>query len=266
MFDQQQQPQQQQKKPNFKFVIRSKIESTTSATSSNNEQDNKPIEIKKEITLEQPKRKRPATTTTDNTSVKKIHTQLERWNKKHLELKEEKEHEEQARVHYADLSSLTCILCQRKFKSKSDLERHQQLSELHKNNLNDPVAVNKAMLKLSFLKDDVDEQQEETKYRNRAAERRQAYGQPEKPILSPPSPPRHMHPPRDISISHVLQASMDKPISEDNKGAQMLLNMGWRKGEGLGKNRSGIVDPVKAQQYGQGSGIGHTHVKRVREP
>ncbi|CEI94246.1 hypothetical protein RMCBS344292_08460 [Rhizopus microsporus] len=260
MFDQQQQPQQQQKKPNFKFVIRSKIESTTSATSSNNEQDNKPIEIKKEITLEQPKRKRPATTTTDNTSVKK----------KHLELKEEKEHEEQARVHYADLSSLTCILCQRKFKSKSDLERHQQLSELHKNNLNDPVAVNKAMLKLSFLKDDVDEQQEEkplkTKYRNRAAERRQAYGQPEKPILSPPSPPRHMHPPRDISISHVLQASMDKPISEDNKGAQMLLNMGWRKGEGLGKNRSGIVDPVKAQQYGQGSGIGHTHVKRVREP
>lgn len=49
---------------------------------------------------------------------------------------------------------------------------------------------------------------------------------------------------------------MDKPISEDNKGAQMLLNMGWRKGEGLGKNRSGIVDPVKAQQYGQGSGIG----------
>ncbi|ORE02517.1 G-patch-domain-containing protein, partial [Rhizopus microsporus var. microsporus] len=80
--------------------------------------------------------------------------------------------------------------------------------------------------------------------------------QPEKPILSPPSTPRHMHPPRDISISHVLQASMDKPISEDNKGAQMLLNMGWRKGEGLGKNRSGIVDPVKAQQYGQGSGIG----------
>lgn len=71
MFDQQQQPQQQQKKPNFKFVIRSKIESTTSATSSSNEQDNKPIEIKKEITLEQPKRKRPATTT-DNTSVKKV--------------------------------------------------------------------------------------------------------------------------------------------------------------------------------------------------
>ncbi|ORE12493.1 hypothetical protein BCV71DRAFT_87449 [Rhizopus microsporus] len=66
-----------------------------------------------------------------------------------------------------------------------------------------------------------------------------------------------MHPPRGISISHVLQASMDKPISEDNKGAQMLLNMGWRKGEGLGKNRSGIVDPVKAQQYGQGSGIAY---------
>lgn len=53
-------------------------------------------------------------------------------------------------------------------------------------------------------------------------------------------------------------ASLHKPISDDNKGAQMLLNMGWRKGEGLGRHGSGILDPVKAESYGNNAGIGAT--------
>jgi hypothetical protein len=55
---------------------------------------------------------------------------------------------------------MACILCQRKFKSKLELEKHQSLSELHKNNLNDPVAVNKAMLKLNFSKTEPTEEPE----------------------------------------------------------------------------------------------------------
>ncbi|KAG0790348.1 hypothetical protein G6F57_005212 [Rhizopus arrhizus] len=252
MFDQQQQRQQQ--KPNFKFVIRSKVETNINQEPATVE-EKKQIEVKQVLLEDDRKRKRAAVEAT-MTSSKKIHNQLERWNKKHKELKDDKEIEEQAKQHYADLTNMACILCQRKFKSKLELEKHQSLSELHKNNLNDPVAVNKAMLKLNFSKTEPTEEPE-TKYRNRAAERRQAYGQPEKPVLSPPSSPlRHTNSHREMPP--VPSASLHKPISDDNKGAQMLLNMGWRKGEGLGRHGSGILDPVKAESYGNNAGIGAT--------
>jgi hypothetical protein len=38
----------------------------------------------------------------------------------------------------------------------------------------------------------------------------------------------------------------------------MLANMGWKKGEGLGKDGTGILDPVKAESYGKSAGIGAT--------
>lgn len=51
---------------------------------------------------------------------------------------------------------------------------------------------------------------------------------------------------------------MYTPIADDNKGARMLAQMGWKKGEGLGKDGTGILDPVKAESYGQSAGIGST--------
>ncbi|KAI8077493.1 hypothetical protein BDF21DRAFT_341351, partial [Thamnidium elegans] len=54
------------------------------------------------------------------------------------------------------------------------------------------------------------------------------------------------------------KASLYTPISDDNKGARMLAQMGWKKGEGLGKDGTGILDPVKAESYGQSAGIGST--------
>ncbi|KAI8642830.1 hypothetical protein BD408DRAFT_173347 [Parasitella parasitica] len=158
---------------------------------------------------------------------------------------------------------MACLLCQRKFKSKPDLERHQAISELHKNNLNDAVAVNKAKLKLQFIQVEQSSKDKEqtVEYRNRAAERRQAYGQPEKPVLSPPSsPPRHQSFPKREQAK-INQSSVYAPIADDNKGARMLANMGWKKGEGLGKDGSGILDPIKAESYAQSAGIGSS-VKR----
>ncbi|EIE89370.1 hypothetical protein RO3G_14081 [Rhizopus delemar RA 99-880] len=96
------------------------------------------------------------------------------------------------------------------------------------------------MLKLNFSKTEPTEEPE-----------------PEKPVLSPPSSPiRHTNSHREMPP--VPSASLHKPISDDNKGAQMLLNMGWRKGEGLGRHGSGILDPVKAESYGNNAGIGAT--------
>lgn len=58
-----------------------------------------------------------------------------KWNKKKEELKQEDKSEiekAEAKNDFADLSALTCLLCQRKFKSKVDLSRHIELSNLHK--------------------------------------------------------------------------------------------------------------------------------------
>ncbi|KAI8379887.1 hypothetical protein EDC96DRAFT_492146 [Choanephora cucurbitarum] len=156
---------------------------------------------------------------------------------------------------------MTCILCQRKFKSRTDLEKHQAVSELHKKNLNDTAAVNKAKLKISFMKSDQDLQmklaeQPTTEYRNRAAERRQAYGQPEKPVMSPSPPLASRQLPVPSEIEALPKASMHVPISDSNKGARMLLQMGWKKGEGLGKNGTGILNPIKAESYTQSAGVG----------
>ncbi|KAL9546409.1 hypothetical protein MBANPS3_006670 [Mucor bainieri] len=273
-----------QQKPAFKFVIKSKIEPNVAP-------DVKPDinTTKKDIVAstssstaaaaastasDEKKRKRTDkdATTAAPIATKKVYSQLERWNKKKEELKHESDlqaEQEMAKSDYADLSAMACLLCQRKFKQKSDLERHQAISELHKNNLKDPVAVNKAKLKIQFIQTDQQEKEKEqtTEYRNRAAERRQAYGQPEKPVLSPPSSPTHHHHRQPSMIPRreqpVNQASMHNPIGDDNKGARMLASMGWKKGEGLGKDGSGILDPVKAESYAQSAGIGSTAKRDV---
>ena len=79
-----------------------------------------------------------------------VHSQLQKWNKKKAELKEQTKEEQEAGQddsddddsnnsnsvaayhRFADLNIMACILCQRKFKSLQDLQRHQELSELHK--------------------------------------------------------------------------------------------------------------------------------------
>ncbi|KAI8984701.1 hypothetical protein BDF20DRAFT_861283 [Mycotypha africana] len=235
-----------------------KTTSTTIATSTNSASDTvEPSAAQNaSATTDNRKRKRSDKETALPGSIaplttKKIHSHLERWNRKKEELKHEREIEEQAIKNYADLSAMACLLCQRKFKSQADLERHQELSELHKTNLNDPVAVNKAKLKLQFLKSDSEEKEPSMQYRNRAAERRQTYGQPDKPVIPSSRPGGYKQPVAPREIEAIQQASMHVPISDSNKGAQMLQKMGWKKGEGLGKHGTGIVDPIKAESYAQ---------------
>ncbi|KAL7308841.1 hypothetical protein PS15m_010986 [Mucor circinelloides] len=257
-----------QQKPAFKFVIKSKIEDTVKQETKQ-EATATSCAVPTTVVPEERKRKRTEKDTTAAAPIatKKVCSQLERWNKKKEELKHESDlqtEQEMAKSEYADLSALACLLCQRKFKQKSDLERHQAISELHKNNLKDPVAVNKAKLKLQFIQTEQQQEEQTVEYRNRAAERRQAYGQPEKPVLSPPSSPPHRQQSTMSKREQAInQASMYTPIADDNKGARMLANMGWKKGEGLGKDGSGILDPVKAESYAQSAGIGSTTKRDV---
>ena len=49
----------------------------------------------------------------------------------------------------------------------------------------------------------------------------------------------------------------DVPIGESNIGSQMLRGMGWKPGQGLGKDSSGQLLPVKAFKRPRNLGLGH---------
>eukprot|EP00727_Mastigamoeba_balamuthi_P009798 m51a1_g5440 hypothetical protein (513) ;mRNA; r:178882-180420 len=51
-------------------------------------------------------------------------------------------------------------------------------------------------------------------------------------------------------------AQGDAALGGDNRGFQMMLKMGWRKGAGLGSNESGRVDPLAPQGNGSRRGLG----------
>ncbi|GFQ01372.1 RNA-binding protein 5 [Phtheirospermum japonicum] len=55
----------------------------------------------------------------------------------------------------------------------------------------------------------------------------------------------------------------DKAIDESNVGNRMLRNMGWHEGSGLGKDGSGMVEPVQAQAIETRAGLGSRQPKKV---
>ncbi|KAF9995296.1 hypothetical protein BGZ79_011010 [Entomortierella chlamydospora] len=194
-----------------------------------------------------------------------------------------------------DLNLIACLLCQRRLKTIQDLRKHQTLSELHKKNLLDPQAVQAALTKarggasstssndattptknlaansagsssslsMSPLKVD-----EEPKYRDRAAERRQIFGQPEHPL--PPVPSRREYGGQvsgyggygDQGVIIPEQPTKDG-IKEDNIGNRLLKSMGWKEGQGLGKDGDGIKAPIEASGYAKGVGIGAGLIRKA---
>ncbi|XP_028407873.1 RNA-binding protein 5-like isoform X2 [Dendronephthya gigantea] len=144
---------------------------------------------------------------------------------------------------YTDLTKMACLLCKRQFPTKEALSRHVQLSDLHKQNL-----LVQKKLKMSFNEiDEYEKEQREAKYRDRARERRELFGQPDS---APPGSKRK----KKGKISYE-QPTKDG-ITSDNIGNKMLQAMGWTAGTGLGKDRQGIVDPILAKMRNRTAGLG----------
>lgn len=65
----------------------------------------------------------------------------------------------------------------------------------------------------------------------------------------------------DSNVQNYDVISSDKAIDESNVGNRMLRNMGWTEGLGLGKDGSGMVEPVQAQSFDSRAGLGSQQKK-----
>ncbi|OXU23013.1 hypothetical protein TSAR_015536 [Trichomalopsis sarcophagae] len=159
---------------------------------------------------------------------------------------EEIEDVQQEDRQHTDWSKLACLLCKRQFPSKEALSRHQQLSDLHKQNLENWYQVRGL--------DPNDPQQRNNKYRDRAKERRAKYGEPE-----PPQPNR-LKEKYLKTRSDDMSVSYEEPtragIGSDNVGNKLLQKMGWSEGMGLGKSNQGRTSIIEAERRVPTAGLG----------
>uniref|UniRef100_A0A4W4EL28 RNA binding motif protein 5 n=1 Tax=Electrophorus electricus TaxID=8005 RepID=A0A4W4EL28_ELEEL len=144
-----------------------------------------------------------------------------------------------------DWKKMACLLCRRQFPNKDALIRHQQLSDLHKQNLE---VHRRSKLSEAEL-EELERKETEMKYRDRAAERREKYGIPE-----PPAPKKRKFT-QPTPVVNYEQPTKDG-LNSDNIGNKMLQAMGWKEGKGLGRNQQGITAPIEAQLRTKGAGLG----------
>lgn len=99
-------------------------------------------------------------------------------------------------------------------------------------------------------------------YRDRAAERREAHHQPDRPssadIASLASSSRKKFDAPKRSPPPVVAPVVDVGKDESNVGNQLLAKMGWKEGTGLGLSGEGRVEPIKVQQFESRVGLGKT--------
>ncbi|KAJ5692292.1 hypothetical protein N7462_001715 [Penicillium macrosclerotiorum] len=139
---------------------------------------------------------------------------------------------------YADLNRNCCYLCMRQFKNAANVNRHERLSQLHRENIQNEEARNRGMAKL--IKHGIVPPPAE--YRDRARERRKAFGRT-KTGASKKQPVRN-------------EEQHDPPVQTTSKGASLLSKMGWSEGSGLGAQGTGVTAPIATEVYAQGVGLG----------
>jgi hypothetical protein len=153
---------------------------------------------------------------------------------------------------YADMSRKCCLLCARQFKTEVEVNRHERLSQLHRNNLKNDEARAKAVARLT--KAGIEVVDDTPAYRDRAKERRATYNQPRRPL---PAGESSASASRSGELLPSLAAAADADAPPPpSKGAALLGKMGWTAGAGLGAQGTGIVTPVATDMYVAGVGLG----------
>ena len=147
---------------------------------------------------------------------------------------------------FANLEKKCCYLCSRQFKEETEVNKHERLSQLHRDNMKDEDMVAKAqakMVKAGIVP--VTTGEDGSEYRDRAKERRAAFGASKKISL-----------PLKKTASKPEAEAEDEPAPAPSKGASLLGKMGWSVGEGLGAKGTGRTDTIATDMYAQGVGLG----------
>ncbi|KAI9050340.1 hypothetical protein LZ554_005506 [Drepanopeziza brunnea f. sp. 'monogermtubi'] len=161
-----------------------------------------------------------------------------------LELKKPETEEAPPSHTFADLERKCCLLCSRQFKTEAEVNKHERLSQLHRDNLKKEDMVAKAMAKLKNSGDHA----ADSAYRDRAKERRHAFNQPKQPAA------QHNRGKDSTAKSPPENKTEGPPIQ--SKGAALLGKMGWTAGQGLGAQGTGRTDAIMTELYSQGVGLG----------
>jgi RNA-binding protein 5/10 len=146
---------------------------------------------------------------------------------------------------YADLGRKCCLLCSRQFKTEAEVNKHERMSQLHRDNLKNTDLVAKANAKLAK-----NGGSEGAAYRDRAKERRQAFNQPKQPAA------QHHRNPKEPGETSSPKNEEDSMPPVQSKGAALLGKMGWSAGEGLGAKGTGRTEAIVTELYSQGVGLG----------
>ncbi|KAF3480018.1 RNA-binding protein [Arthroderma uncinatum] len=127
------------------------------------------------------------------------------------------------------------------FKTEAHVRQHERLSQLHRDNLQDETLKAKAVAKLAKKRTPTDQ----TEYRDRAKERRRVFGSSKSKKVVDAEAGRQGEDEGREAAPAVL-----------SKGAALLGKMGWSAGSGLGAEGTGMKQPVAAELYVQGVGLG----------
>jgi len=163
---------------------------------------------------------------------------------------------------FIDYNKMACLLCKRGFDSIDLLNKHVQLSALHKTNLEKmkQPETQKQQVVLEKKEDapgSADSVLAAIQYRDRAKERRDKYGVPEPPFKIDVEP----YQPVDIPVSKESSSSTVDAKPFDSIGSKLMRKMGWSEGSGLGKKNQGISVPIEASVRQRGLGLGASGVE-----
>ena len=194
---------------------------------------------------------------------------------------------------FTDPTKHCCYLCSRQFKSTAEANKHERLSQLHRDNSQKPDLVTKATAKMekaghsialssthppadAATADSPNTANADTTaggggggglgdYRDRAAERRQAFGTSKKISLPMKKSLPTSSNPTNNNTSKPRSSPPEKPADDDdtpnpstttNKGMALLGKMGWSAGEGLGAQGTGRTETIAQDMYVAGVGLG----------
>ncbi|EFX01910.1 RNA-binding protein [Grosmannia clavigera kw1407] len=158
-----------------------------------------------------------------------------------------------------------CLLCRRRFHGRASLRLHERESALHRARTRDPAAVAAAVQAVQAVQEH-DEQHRpllrmrpapdlaSTRYRDRARERRLAFGQ-----KGVPASRKRIAKTAATAVSKdtaAVTTATAAAVSSATKGAAMLGKMGWTAGQGLGAQGTGLTEAIAAAAYLPGVGLG----------